>query len=374
MTVGSAPLEVDVRGRHMLLQAEPVSHTNWKLVVALDETEALQGLNSILLGTAVTLLVLSLAAVGVITWVTSSGFRRLSEVRAAMEDIGSGDGDLSKRLPVDGKDEVAQIGTAYNRFADKMVGVLRDISATTDSVRTAAAEISQGNRDLSARTEQAAASLEETAASMEEIMGTVKNSADSAARAGEMALSASRVANEGGAVVSDVVSTMGEIAASSTRIRDIISVIDGIAFQTNILALNAAVEAARAGEQGRGFAVVAGEVRSLAQRSAQAAKEISELIKSSVERVDAGSQLVQRAGTTMTDIVSNVGRVSDILQEISAATTEQSRGIAQVNQAVTQLDGATQQNAALVEEAAAASHTLHDQSVRLAQAVGQFKL
>ncbi len=252
--------------------------------------------------------------------------------------------------------------------------MLGEIRATSDSVKVAAAEISHGNRDLSARTEQAAASLEETAGTMEELAGTMRNSADAATRAGEMAQQATSVAKQGGTVVADVVSTMGGIAAASSRIQDIIGVIDGIAFQTNILALNAAVEAARAGEQGRGFAVVAGEVRSLALRSAQAAKQIKDLIVDSVGRVDAGTQLVQRAGTTMADIVASVQKVTDHLREISAAASEQSSGILQVNQAVAQLDNATQQNAALVEQATGASDLLHEQASRLAEVVGQFQL
>ena len=368
------PLEASIAGQAKLLHAEPIAGTNWKLVVALDKSEAMAGLHNVLRATFVMLILIAVVAGFIGSVVASSAFRRLSQVRTAMDEIGSGNGDLTKRLPVDGEDEVAQIALAFNRFADKLSAVLRDIRDTSDSVKVAAAEISQGNRDLSARTEQAAASLEETAASMEELTGTVRNSAEAATRAGEMAQHASSVANQGGSVVSEVVSTMGGISAASSRIRDIIGVIDGIAFQTNILALNAAVEAARAGEQGRGFAVVAGEVRSLAQRSAQAAKEIKDLISDSVSRVDAGTELVQRAGTTMTDIVSNVQMVANILSEITAATQEQSTGIHQVNQAVTQLDSSTQQNAALVEQATAASDVLHEQASRLAEAVGQFRL
>jgi methyl-accepting chemotaxis protein len=324
--------------------------------------------------TLVTALVIALVAGLIGSVATASAFRRLSEVHAAMDDIGSGDGDLTKRLPVYGDDEVAQIAVSFNTFVDKLSRVLGEIRATSDSVKVAAAEISHGNRDLSARTEQAAASLEETAGTMEELAGTMRHSADAATRAGEMAQQATSVAKQGGTVVADVVSTMGGIAAASSRIQDIIGVIDGIAFQTNILALNAAVEAARAGEQGRGFAVVAGEVRSLALRSAQAAKQIKDLIVDSVGRVDAGTQLVQRAGTTMADIVASVQKVTDHLREISAAASEQSSGILQVNQAVAQLDNATQQNAALVEQATGASDLLHEQASRLAEVVGQFQL
>jgi methyl-accepting chemotaxis protein len=368
------PLEAQVAGQDKLLHAEPIQGTSWKLVVALDKAEATTGLHNVLRGLLATLVVVTVAAGIIGSVVTAAAFRRLSQVRSAMDEVGTGNGDLTKRLPVEGNDEVAQIALSFNRFADKLAQVLRDIRDTSESVKIAAAEISQGNRDLSARTEQSAASLEETAASMEELTGTVGNSAEAAARAGQMAQDASGVANQGGDVVTEVVATMADIATASARIRDIIGVIDGIAFQTNILALNAAVEAARAGEQGRGFAVVAGEVRLLAQRSAQAAKEIKDLINDSVGRVNEGTELVQRAGSTMTSIVSNVQKVADILSEITAAAGEQSTGILQVNQAVTQLDSSTQQNAALVEQATAASDVLHEQASRLAEVVGQFRL
>jgi methyl-accepting chemotaxis protein len=248
------------------------------------------------------------------------------------------------------------------------------VRSATDSINTASAEIASGNQDLSARTEQAASNLEETAASMEQLTSTVRQSADSARQANQLASSASEIAVRGGNVVGQVVTTMNEINASSKKISDIIGVIDGIAFQTNILALNAAVEAARAGEQGRGFAVVAAEVRSLAQRSAQAAKEIKGLIGSSVDRVEAGSRLAAEAGQTMSEIVGSVQRVSDIIGEITAASGEQSDGIGQVNVAVSQLDQMTQQNAALVEESAAAAESLKDQATRLAQVVQVFRI
>jgi methyl-accepting chemotaxis protein len=261
----------------------------------------------------------------------------------------------------------------------RMLGALQRIEtsiatvrASTDSIATASNEIAQGAGDLSQRTEVTASNLQQTASSMEELTGTVRQSGDAAAQANQLASSASAVAQRGGEVVSQVVATMQEINTSSRKISDIIGVIDGIAFQTNILALNAAVEAARAGEQGRGFAVVAGEVRSLAQRSAEAAREIKSLIGSSVDRVEAGTRLVADAGSTMTEIVSSVQRVSDIIGEISAAATEQSTGIGQVNTAVVQLDSMTQQNAALVEESAAAAESLKEQAARLAEAVSMF--
>jgi methyl-accepting chemotaxis protein len=252
--------------------------------------------------------------------------------------------------------------------------VVGEVRNGVESVSTASGEIAAGNQDLSSRTEQQASSLQETAASMEELTTTVKQSADNARQANQLANTASEAASKGGAVVGQVVSTMEEITASSRKIADIISVIDGIAFQTNILALNAAVEAARAGEQGRGFAVVAGEVRNLAQRSAQAAREIKTLISDSVEKVDAGSKQVAEAGATMNEIVTQVRRVTDLIGEISSAALEQSSGIGQVNEAITQMDQVTQQNAALVEQSAAAAASLKAQANQLAEAVAVFKL
>jgi methyl-accepting chemotaxis protein len=253
-------------------------------------------------------------------------------------------------------------------------GIVGDIRQSTRSIEIASAEIAAGSQDLSMRTEQTACSLQQTASSMEQLTSTVGHSAGSARQANQLASSASTVAQRGGAVVAEVVSTMDDIHASSRRIADIIGTIDGIAFQTNILALNAAVEAARAGEQGRGFAVVAGEVRSLAQRAAEAAREIKALIGTSVDRVEAGSRLVKQAGTTMDEIVSSVQRVSDIIGEITAAASEQSSGIGQVNTAVNQLDQMTQQNAALVEQSAAAAESLKEQAARLNEVVGAFRL
>jgi methyl-accepting chemotaxis protein len=248
------------------------------------------------------------------------------------------------------------------------------VRGVVDGISTASTQIASGNHDLSARTEQTASNLQQTASSMEELTGTLRQSAESASQANQLASSAAEVAQRGGAVVSQVVTTMGEINASSKRIADIIGVIDGIAFQTNILALNAAVEAARAGEQGRGFAVVASEVRSLAQRSAEAAKEIKALIGVSVDRVEIGTQLVQDAGSTMGEIVASVRRVTDMIGEITAAAAEQSQGVGQVNSAVNQLDQMTQQNAALVEESAAAAQSLKEQAERLSEVVGTFRL
>jgi methyl-accepting chemotaxis protein len=255
-----------------------------------------------------------------------------------------------------------------------LANLVREVRAGTDTIATSAGEISHGNLDLSSRTEQQASSLEETASSMEELTGTVRQNADNARQANVLAASASEVAKRGGVVVSQVVDTMNSINESSKRIVDIISVIDGIAFQTNILALNAAVEAARAGEQGRGFAVVASEVRNLAQRSAAAAKEIKALIGDSVSKVDSGGKLVEQAGATMGEIVQSITRVTDIMSEIASASQEQSSGIEQVNEAISQMDQVTQQNAALVEEAAAAATSMQEQAAALAQLVGTFRL
>jgi len=261
-----------------------------------------------------------------------------------------------------------------NATATQLADIVGHIQTSAVSINAAASEIAAGNNDLAQRTERQAANLEETAASMEELTSTVKQNAEGARQANQLAIGAASVASQGGAVVGKVVDTMAGIQASSKKIADIISVIDGIAFQTNILALNAAVEAARAGDQGRGFAVVASEVRTLAQRSSTAAKQIKELIGDSVQRVTDGSQLVDQAGRTMAEIVSSVQRVTDIMSEISAASQEQSTGIEQVNLTVTQMDEATQQNAALVEEATASARAMEEQAQQLTQAVAMFKV
>ena len=283
-------------------------------------------------------------------------------------------GDLTQRVDADGKDEISILLRALSAMQTSLSEVVTRVRQGSEGVATASAEIAQGNQDLSSRTESQASALEQTAASMEQLSATVKQNADSARQANQLAMSASTVAIKGGEVVSQVVDTMKGINESSKRISDIISVIDGIAFQTNILALNAAVEAARAGEHGRGFAVVATEVRSLAGRSADAAKEIKSLINASVERVEQGSALVNQAGTTMTEVVSSIRRVTDIMGEISAASNEQSLGVSQVGEAVTQMDQVTQQNAALVEQMAAAATSLNSQAGDLVHAVSIFKL
>jgi len=303
---------------------------------------------------------------------SNSIVRPIREARTIAQGIAAG--DLTARIAVEGRDEAAQLLGALAAMQTALRGMVGQVRESAESIQTASAEVASGNADLSQRTEEAASSLQQTASSMTQLTGTVRQSADAAAQANQLASSASAVASRGGEVVSQVVSTMDEINTSSKKIADIIGVIDGIAFQTNILALNAAVEAARAGEQGRGFAVVAGEVRSLAQRSAEAAKEIKSLIGTSVDKVETGARLVQDAGSTMNEIVASVQRVSDIIGEITAAASEQSSGIGQVNTAVTQLDQMTQQNAALVEESAAAAESLKDQAQKLAKVVSTFRL
>ncbi len=282
--------------------------------------------------------------------------------------------DLTQTIDKSFEGTFGKLKDDSNATVAQLTGIILQIREATEAINTAAIEIASGNTDLSQRTEEQASSLEETAASMEQLTATVKQNADNAKQANQLAAKASEVAVKGGTVVSQVVNTMSSITESSKKIVDIISVIDGIAFQTNILALNAAVEAARAGEQGRGFAVVASEVRNLAQRSAAAAKEIKTLIGDSVEKVEVGSKLVESAGKTMEDIVSSVKRVTDIMSEIAAASNEQSAGIEQVNQAITQMDQVTQQNAALVEQAAAAAESMKEQAGSLGQSVGLFRL
>ena len=304
--------------------------------------------------------------------ITRSVVGPIRQAVAAAETVASG--DLRLRLATDRRDEAGQLLGALQRMNDALVGVVGAVRGNADNVATASSQIAQGNADLSQRTEQQASSLQQTAASMEELGATVRHNNDTARQAAQLADSASRAAADGGAVMGRVVDTMAEITTSSQKIADIIGTIDGIAFQTNILALNAAVEAARAGEQGRGFAVVAAEVRTLATRSAEAAREIKTLIGASVERIEAGNTLVGEAGSTVNGVVGQVQRVADLLSEISAASSEQSKGLGQIGEAVNQLDQVTQQNAALVEESAAAAESLQHQAQALAETVAVFKL
>jgi methyl-accepting chemotaxis protein len=338
--------------------------------------EARQGVDALaatmsgLIGVA---LVLALAVLIPLTYLSVRSITRsLAQARDLAERIAGG--DLSRDTQALNHDEVGQLVTAMGRMQQSLRGLVRQVQDAAGNISTASSEIATGNHDLSQRTEQTAANLEEAASSMEMLTSTVQQSAQASRQASDFASSAAEVAARGGAVVSQVVSTMDQITTSSRKIADITGVIDSIAFQTNILALNAAVEAARAGEQGRGFAVVASEVRSLAQRSAGAAKEIKELIGSSVERVEDGSRLVSQAGQTMTEIVGSVRRVSGIIHEITASAAEQSDNIGHISQSVTQLDQMTQQNAALVEQSTAASESLREQALQLTRAVSQFKL
>ena len=346
----------EVRAREAADQASSVYQTSRSFMIALV-------LGSVAAG-------LSLGAL-----ITRSLTRQLGgEPDYAAEIAGAiADGDLTVEIATRGGDSSSLL-FAMKTMRDKLVGIVSQVRAGTDTITTASSEIAQGNLDLSSRTEEQASSLEETASSMEELTSTVRQNADNARQANTLAGAASDVASKGGAVVGQVVQTMESINASSRKIVDIISVIDGIAFQTNILALNAAVEAARAGEEGRGFAVVAAEVRNLAQRSASAAKEIKVLIDDSVNKVEVGSKLVDRAGATMQEVVDSVQRVNHIISDIAAASAEQRQGIEQVNDAITQMDQVTQQNAALVEEAAAASNAMQEQAAALAAAVSVFQL
>ena len=317
-------------------------------------------------------LVAALAAVGIAWTTTRSITRPMNEAVAIAETVASG--DLTRTITVGSRDETGQLLQALSTMNDKLQVIVARVRASTDTIATASGEIAAGNLDLSSRTEQQASALEETASSMEELTTTVKQNAENARQANALAAGASGIALQGGEVVSRVVDTMSSIDASAKKIVDIIGVIDGIAFQTNILALNAAVEAARAGEQGRGFAVVASEVRNLAHRSAAAAKEIKVLISDSVQKVESGTRLVGEAGATMERVVQSVRQVNDIMAEISSASSEQEQGIEQINQAIGEMDMVTQQNAALVEEAAAAAQSLQEQSDVLVDTVSVFKV
>ncbi|MEY4564329.1 MAG: Methyl-accepting chemotaxis protein [Pseudomonadota bacterium] len=368
-------LRVSVQGRTLFAEAQAVmkslvqlqlneSKIGYAQAVSRYESVRLISISAIVLGLAI--------AVAFCVVLVRSIKRSLDHALEVADAVAAG--DLTHVIHSEGQDEVAQLLKGMSKMRDQLSIVVSGVRENAEGVATASSQIAQGNNDLSARTEQQASALEETASSMEELSSTVKQNADNARQANQLAMGASTVAVQGGEVVGQVIDTMKGINDSSKKIVDIISVIDGIAFQTNILALNAAVEAARAGEQGRGFAVVAAEVRSLAQRSAAAAKEIKTLISDSVERVDQGAQLVDRAGVTMQEVVTSIRRVTDIMGEISAASSEQSSGVSQVGEAVTQMDRATQQNAALVEESAAAAESLKVQAQQLVAAVAVFKL
>ncbi|EOZ7459111.1 methyl-accepting chemotaxis protein [Enterobacter hormaechei] len=361
-------------GREKTFLATAVPGTHWLLVVALDNGDATAGMRSLLKASALSLAILALLSGALMHLLIARLLKRLSGIRDAMNSIANGTNDLSQRLPDKGGDEVAQIAQAFNAFSDKLSVVMIQLRDASASVKNAAHEIAAGNQDLSGRTEQAASSLLETASAVEEITASVTQSNESAAEANEQASKASAAASRGGDVVAQAISTMQSIELASAKIGDITSVIDGIAFQTNILALNASVEAARAGEQGRGFAVVAGEVRNLASRSAQAAKEIKSLIDSTTESVATGSRFVHLAGDSMDEIRASVGSVSGIMREMSIATREQMKGIHEINHAVTHLDRMVQQNAELVVQSAAAASALQSQAGDLAETAGHFRI
>lgn len=361
-------------GREKTFLATAVPGTHWLLVVALDNSDATAGMRSLLKASALSLAILALLSGALMHLLIARLLKRLSGIRDAMNSIANGTNDLSQRLPDKGGDEVAQIAQAFNAFSDKLSVVMVQLRDASASVKNAAHEIAAGNQDLSGRTEQAASSLRETASAVEEITASVTQSNGSAAEANEQASKASAAASRGGDVVAQAISTMQSIELASAKIGDITSVIDGIAFQTNILALNASVEAARAGEQGRGFAVVAGEVRNLASRSAQAAKEIKSLIDSTTESVATGSRFVHLAGDSMDEIRASVGSVSGIMREISIATREQMKGIHEINHAVNHLDRMVQQNAELVVQSAAAASALQSQAGDLAETAGHFRI
>ncbi|AUV01350.1 methyl-accepting chemotaxis protein [Phytobacter ursingii] len=361
-------------GAEKAFLATKVNGTNWLLVVALDSADSTAGLRAQLKASAVSLIVLVILAGALMHWIVATMLKRLITIRDAMNAISSGTDDLSQRLPEQGNDEVAQIAHAFNAFSDKLSVVMVKLRDSSHSVQQAAQEIAAGNQDLSERTEQAASSLRETASAVEQITASVALSTDSAAQANDQAHTASEAASRGGKVVSQAISTMQSIEVASTKIGDITSVIDAIAFQTNILALNASVEAARAGEQGRGFAVVAGEVRNLASRSAQAAKEIKSLIDSTTDSVATGSRYVRLAGESMGEIVSSIDSVSVIMREITVATNEQMKGIQEINHAVIDLDRMVQQNAELVIQSAAAAGALQEQAGELAETAGHFRI
>ena len=336
------------------------------------DTQAKDGVGQTRLAIGIALLMAVAAMVASALWLAGRMTRPMAHAVGVAERLALG--DLTTEIRPTGNVETVLLLQSMARMQTSFSGIVREVKANAENVSVASAQIAQGNNDLSQRTEEQASALEETAASMEELSSTVKQNADNAKQANQLAVGASTVAIKGGEVVGQVVTTMKGINDSSKRIADIIAVIDGIAFQTNILALNAAVEAARAGEQGRGFAVVASEVRSLAGRSADAAKEIKGLINASVERVEQGTRLVDQAGVTMTEVVNSIKRVTDIMGEISAASAEQNAGVAQVGEAITQMDQVTQQNAALVEESAAAAESLKGQAQQLVSAVSVFKL
>lgn len=366
--------KAEISGRPCLLRVAKVPGTDWSFVIALDAAEANAGLHALVFWSVIASGVIALIALAIVGAVVGRAFARLSRVQLAMQAIASGSGDLTRRLHADGVDEVAVIAASFNVFVEKIRSVLSTVKDVSRSVDTAAAEIAAGNLDLSSRTEQAAASLQRTASAMDQIDVTGKNAVEFVRSATDEAKGASQTARAGYETVSVATETMTQVEQSSERVGSITAIIEGIAFQTNILALNAAVEAARAGEQGRGFAVVATEVRSLAQRSASAAKEIKALVESTVSQVRHGSRLVRDAGESMSVTVGGIDKVASIIDAVAQSADEQSRGIDEISRSVGQLDELTQRNAALVEQAAAASAALKEQAAVLSQELSVFVL
>lgn len=371
----NAPFEIDYDdqgARTLFLQ--PITGTPWFIATSLPTALITQQSSQILLRLAEVQLPMALLLVAALIVGIRLLMKQLGVLRSNIDTLNSGDADLTRRLPEGSGSEYNAVVASFNAFVERLQGMMRQIHGSSTAIASAATQIASGNMDLSQRTEEQASSLEETAASMEELTATVRQNADNAKQANTLARDAAGVAQRSGDVVEQVVETMDAISASSARINEIVGVIDGIAFQTNLLALNASVEAARAGEQGRGFAVVAGEVRNLAQSSAKAARDIKQLIAGASEDVARGAELVAHAGTTIRDLTTHVRHVATYMDEIMAASQEQSQGIDQVSRTVTQLDDMTQQNAALVEEAAAAAKAMEDQTVTLKSVVGAFRL
>ena len=369
------PAADDVRSAELTYMDNGKANPVGKATVYLSYDEINATLNSALFTNMVQILVLDIILVLALSRILSANILNpLAEIGNALRDIAQGEADLTKRLPPQPTREFAEVAEGFNTFVERLEKIVSQVSSGIETITHGANEIANGNMDLSSRTESQASSLEQTSAAMDEMTGTVRQNAQNAQLANQMAAQATEVAAKGGVVVTEVVQTMDTLNKSSHKIVDIISVIDSIAFQTNILALNAAVEAARAGEQGRGFAVVASEVRSLAGRSAAAAKEIKELITESVNNVTLSSKLVDQAGSTMTEIVDSVKKVTSIMNDIHVASSEQNTGIGQINEAIRQMDSTTQQNAALVEQAAAAAGSMQHQAAKLSQVVGIFRL
>ncbi|NIC07997.1 methyl-accepting chemotaxis protein [Billgrantia bachuensis] len=364
----------DAQGAEQLVAAIEVPGTDWVAFAQIPRNELFADLNRAVLLVVLSVALILVASLAVIALLLRALFRPIRRTAHAMREVAEGDGDLTMRLPVEGRDESTELANQFNAFADKMHDVLAQVRSSSDSVRLAAQEIANGGHDMSRRTDQAASSLQQTSASMEEINGTVANTSASAQEANVLSQGASDLAQRTSGKVEQVISTMGEIHNASMRVADIVKVMDDIAFQTNLLALNASVEAARAGESGRGFAVVAGEVRQLATRSAEASRDIRQLIEVSNEKVQGGTSLVRETGDAMKELMAGVDRVACMLGEISHAAGEQSDGIGQVNVAVAELDRMTQQNAAMAEETTSAAEQLREQADRLAEMVGRFKL